>query len=172
MNTAAGIGEGGWVSCPLTWRGLPLDQDQGVSETGHVKGVRARGRHAALWLSGVQLQARGGNGGHSQQSSQQRLQARDVSGSAQQAQQREGDLSGLQSENRGERDEELGEEALLIDGLVQPWDAGTIVPELSSVLLVFGGVSGETWLTDLQAITITRTGVCVSVCMCSAYGIL
>jgi len=46
----------------------------------------------------------------------------------------------------------------LVEGLVRPWQTGTPVPALSGVMLVWGGVSGEMWLADLQAVRITRTG--------------
>lgn len=37
-------------------------------------------------------------------------------------------------------------------------DSSGPVPELSCVLVVFGGVSGDAWLRDVQALHIDQTG--------------
>lgn len=162
-----GLGVGGWVGCPLSWLSLPPNPDHTTGSSS----VRARGRHAALWLPGVQLQARGGCG-----LQLQRERDRAGAGLGQVEVGKAGEVQGRhgrraarvvgagvwEGEERGGVGGALGgedsEERLSVDGLLQPWDAGTVVPGLSSVLLVFGGVSGETWLADVQAVTITRTG--------------
>lgn len=49
-----------------------------------------------------------------------------------------------------------------------------VVPELSSRLLVFGGVCDEDWLRDMQLLTITHTGgsrlrFCMEVWFCARW---